>query len=35
VLVGAIGFCALVTVLLGILPGPFVELAKASLLPLP
>jgi NADH-quinone oxidoreductase subunit N len=34
-LVGAIGFCALVTVLLGILPGPFVELAKASLLPLP
>jgi NADH-quinone oxidoreductase subunit N len=35
VLVGAIGFCALVTVLLGIFPGPFVELAKASLLPLP
>lgn len=35
VLVGAIGFCALVTVILGIFPGPFVELAKASLLPLP
>ncbi len=35
VLVGAIGFCALVTVVLGIFPGPFVELAKASLLPLP
>jgi len=34
-LLGAVGFCALVTVLLGILPGPFVELAKASLLPFP
>jgi NADH-quinone oxidoreductase subunit N len=34
-LVAAIGFCALVTVLLGILPGPLVDLAKASLLPLP
>ena len=30
-----IGVCALVTVLLGLLPGPIVELAKASLLPLP
>jgi NADH-quinone oxidoreductase subunit N len=34
-LVAAIGFCALVTVLLGIIPGPVVELAKASLLPIP
>ena len=33
-LVTAIGFCALVTLLLGILPGPIVELAKASLLPI-
>ena len=32
-LVAAIGLCALVTLLLGILPGPLVELAKASLLP--
>ncbi|MCZ6506684.1 MAG: NADH-quinone oxidoreductase subunit N [Acidobacteria bacterium] len=30
-----IGFCALVTLLLGILPGPLVELAKSSLLALP
>ena len=35
VLVGTIGLCAAITVLLGILPGPVVELAKASLLPLP
>ncbi len=34
-LAGTIGFCAVVTVLLGILPGSIVELAKASLLPLP
>jgi NADH-quinone oxidoreductase subunit N len=34
-LAAAIGLCALVTVLLGTLPGPIVELAKASLLPLP
>lgn len=34
-LVAAIGFCGLVTILLGILPGPVVELAKASLLPIP
>ncbi len=34
-LAGAIGLCAVVTVLLGLLPGPIVELAKASLLPLP
>ncbi len=34
-LVGVIGLCALVTVLLGLLPGPIVELAKASLLALP
>jgi len=34
-LAAAIGLCALITVLLGILPGPIVELAKASLLPLP
>jgi NADH-quinone oxidoreductase subunit N len=34
-LVGVIAFCALATLLLGILPGPFIELAKSSLLPLP
>ena len=34
-LAGAIGLCAVVTVLLGILPGPIVELAKACLLQLP
>ena len=34
-LAGAIGLCALITILLGILPGSIVELAKASLLPLP
>jgi NADH-quinone oxidoreductase subunit N len=34
-LVVAIGICALVTLLLGIVPGPLVELAKNSLLPLP
>jgi NADH-quinone oxidoreductase subunit N len=33
-LVGAIAFCALATVLLGIWPGAFVEFAKSSLLPL-
>ena len=34
-LVGAVAFCALATLLMGILPGPFIELAKSSLLPLP
>jgi len=34
-LVGAIAFCALATLALGIYPGPFIELAKHSLLPLP
>jgi NADH-quinone oxidoreductase subunit N len=34
-LVGAIAFCALATLALGIYPGPFIELAKQSLLPLP
>ncbi|MFP5284688.1 MAG: NADH-quinone oxidoreductase subunit N, partial [Thermoanaerobaculia bacterium] len=34
-LVGAVAFCALATLLLGIVPGPFIELAKHSLLPLP
>ena len=27
--------CAVVTVLLGLVPGPFIEIAKDSLLPLP
>src|SRR4029079_7289222 len=34
-LVGVVGFCALATLALGILPGPFIELAKQSLLQLP
>jgi len=34
-LVGAIAFCALATLALGIFPGPFIALAKQSLLPLP
>jgi NADH-quinone oxidoreductase subunit N len=34
-LVAAIGFCALATLLLGLLPGPLVDFAKASLLPIP
>lgn len=34
-LVGAIALCALITVLLGVLPGPLVEIAKSSLLTLP
>jgi len=34
-LVGVIAFCALATLALGIFPGPFIELAKHSLLPLP
>jgi len=34
-LVGAIAFCALATLILGIMPGPFIEFAKSSLLPLP
>jgi NADH-quinone oxidoreductase subunit N len=33
-LVAAIGFCAVVTVLLGLWPGAFVDLAKSSILPL-
>jgi len=33
-LVAAIGFCAVVTVVLGLLPGVFVDLAKSSILPL-
>ena len=33
-LVAAIGFCAVVTVILGLLPGIFVDLAKSSILPL-
>ena len=34
-LIGTIALCAIVTLLLGLAPGPFVEVAKASLLPLP
>jgi hypothetical protein len=34
-LVGAIAFCALATLVLGIVPEPFIELAKRSMLPLP
>jgi NADH:ubiquinone oxidoreductase subunit 2 (subunit N) len=34
-LVGAIAFCALATLALGIIPGPFIDLAKSSMLPLP
>jgi NADH-quinone oxidoreductase subunit N len=34
-LVGVVAFCALATLALGILPGPFIELAKQSLLQLP
>ena len=34
-LVGAVAFCALATLVLGIVPGPFIEFAKHSLLPLP
>ena len=34
-LVGAIAFCALATLILGIIPGPFIEFAKRSMLPLP
>jgi hypothetical protein len=34
-LFGAIGFCAVATLLLGLWPGPFIEFAKASLLTLP
>jgi len=33
-LVAAIGFCAVVTVILGLLPGVFVDLAQSSILPL-
>jgi NADH-quinone oxidoreductase subunit N len=34
-LVGAIAFCAVATLALGIYPGPFIDLVKHSLLPLP
>ncbi len=34
-LVGAIAFCALVTLLMGVYPAPFITLAKHSILPLP
>jgi NADH-quinone oxidoreductase subunit N len=34
-LVGAIAFCALATLILGVVPEPFIEFAKSSLLPLP
>jgi NADH-quinone oxidoreductase subunit N len=34
-LVTAIAFCALATLALGLVPGPFIEFAKRSLLPLP
>ncbi len=34
-LLATVGLCAAVTVLLGLLPGPLIELAKSSLLPLP
>ncbi len=34
-LVATIAVCALITVLLGLLPGPMVDFAKSSLLPLP
>ncbi len=34
-LASTIAICAIVTVLLGLVPGPLVELAKASLIPLP
>ena len=34
-LVGTITFCAAITLLMGLYPGPFIEFAKSSLLPLP
>jgi len=34
-LVGVIGFCAIATLVLGLYPEPFIQLAKASLLPAP
>ena len=34
-LVGAIAFCAIATLVLGLYPEPFIQLTKASLLPLP
>ncbi len=34
-LFGAIAFCALATLILGLYPEPFIQLARASLLPLP
>lgn len=34
-IVGAIAFCALATLILGLAPGPFIQLAKASSLALP
>ena len=34
-LVGVIAVCAVMTLVLGILPGPFVTLAQAAALPIP
>jgi NADH-quinone oxidoreductase subunit N len=34
-LVGAVALCALATLVMGVYPGPFIELAKTALLPLP
>ena len=34
-LIGTIAVCAVLTLILGLLPGPFIDLAKASLIPLP
>ncbi len=34
-IVGAIALCALATLVMGVYPGPFIELAKTALLPLP
>ena len=34
-LLGTIALCAVVTLALGLIPGPFIDLAKASLIPLP
>ena len=31
----AVAFCALVTLAMGIYPGPFIDFAKTALLPLP
>ena len=34
-LLGTIAICAVVTLILGLVPGPFIDIAKASLIPLP